>query len=483
MFRSYAFGLLLCVGCGFGSSDMASVAMGEGDLGATPGGQQDIGAARQMLSQGLLPSIDMLTYQGIFSEHDLGFENPEPCLPGRTLCIEARAGTVDIASIEGESETLVQIGFDTGIATPFERKPLNLSLAVDVSGSMGGDRINATRDALRVLVDSLHDDDMFSLVTFNSESNVVIGPTAGSDKERLRSAVDGLEAGGGTNIGAGLDSSFDQIRMGLTAENKTTLLHRVMLFTDMHPNQGVRDGRSFVRILEDAASEGIGVTSFGVGIDFGADLASQVSQVRGGNYFHLETPDKIRRVFERDFDLMVTPLAYDLQISLVAPAGYEIVDTYGLAGSTTTRCDGVALSRCLGLTVPTVFLSRGGGGMFLRLKIKAGEDQPGEPIFFGHVIYNDEQGNVIEHESGTSLAPDLVPTLEQTDPSVRMGAQLINIIDVLKHFASRSTDESLAWQTIDALRLEVEAMGGRADSLLRELVLLYQAIEIARGVR
>ena len=180
---------------------------------------------------------------------------------------------------------------------------------------------------------------------------------------------------------------------------------------------------------------------------------------------------------------MVTPLAYDLQISLVAPAGYEIVDTYGLAGSTTTRCDGVALSRCLGLTVPTVFLSRGGGGMFLRLKIKAGEDQPGEPIFFGHVIYNDEQGNVIEHESGTSLAPDLVPTLEQTDPSVRMGAQLINIIDVLKHFASRSTDESLAWQTIDALRLEVEAMGGRADSLLRELVLLYQAIEIARGVR
>ena len=99
----------------------------------------------------------------------------------------------------------------------------------------------------------------------------------------------------------------------------------------MHPNQGVRDGRSFVRILEEAADDGIGVSSFGVGIDFGADLANQVSQVRGGNYFHLETPEKIRRVFERDFDLMVTPLAYDLEISLLAPAGYEIVDAYGLA--------------------------------------------------------------------------------------------------------------------------------------------------------
>ena len=425
----------------------------------------------------------MLTYQGIFSEHDLSFENPEPCLEGRTLCVEARAGTVDIASVDGNAETLVQIGFDTGIASPFERKPLNLSLAVDVSGSMGGDRINATRDALRVLVNSLNDDDTFSLVTFNSEAQVVIGPTAGSDKETLRNAVDGLQAGGGTNIGDGLDSSFEQIRLGLSDENKSTVLHRVMLFTDMHPNQGVRDGRSFVRILEDAAAEGIGVTSFGVGIDFGADLANQVAQVRGGNYFHLETPDKIRRVFERDFDLMVTPLAYDLQISLVAPAGYEIVDTFGLAGSTTTRCGDLASARCLGLTVPTVFLSRGGGGMFLRLKINAGEDQPGEPIFLGHVIYNDEQGGSVEQESGTSLAPDSVPSLEQTDPSIRMGAQLINVIDVLKHFASRQTSEEIAWQTIDALRLEVESIGERADSLLRELVLLYQAIEIVRGSR
>ena len=483
MVRSGAFILVFCVGCGFGSSDMATVAVGEGDLGATPGGQQDIGAARQMLNQGMLPSVDMLTYQGIFSEHDLGFENPEPCLEGRTLCIEARAGTVDIASVDGDSDTLVNIGFDTGIATPFERKPINLSLAVDVSGSMRGDRIHATKDALRTLVDSLNDDDTFSLVTFNSEAQIVIGPTAGSNKASLRSAVDELQAGGGTNIGAGLDSSFEQIRMGLTDENTTTTLHRVMLFTDMHPNQGVRDGRSFVRILEEAATEGIGVTSFGVGIDFGADLAGQVSQVRGGNYFHLETPEKIRRVFERDFDLMVTPLAYDLQISLVAPAGYEIVDAYGLAGSTTSRCEGLEAMRCIGLSVPTVFLSRGGGGMFLRLKLKAGDDQPGEPIFFGHVIYNDENGASVEQESGVSLAPETVPTPDQTDPSIRMGAQLINVIDVLKQFASRNMDETLAWMTIDALRSEVESMGGRADSLLRELVLVYQAIEIARGVR
>ena len=121
--------------------------------------------------------------------------------------------------------------------------------------------------------------------------------------------------------------------------------------------------------------------------------------------------------------------------------------------------------------------------MFLRLGIKAGDDQPGEPFFFSHVIYNDEQGAEVEQEYPVSLAPDDVRALEQTDRSIRMGAQLINVIDVLKQFASRSTDETLAWMTVDALRSEVDSIGGRADSLLRELVLVYQAIEIARGGR
>ena len=75
--------LVMLSACGgMSSPDVGSMSAGE--LGATPGGAQDIGAARQMLAQGMLPSSDMLTYQGIFSEHDLAFTNPEPCLEGRT---------------------------------------------------------------------------------------------------------------------------------------------------------------------------------------------------------------------------------------------------------------------------------------------------------------------------------------------------------------------------------------------------------------
>jgi hypothetical protein len=98
-------------------------------------------------------------------------------------------------------------------------------------------------------------------------------------------------------------------------------------------------------------------------------------------------------------------------------------------------------------------------------------------------VYSDEAGDSVEQDSEASLAPDEVPGASQTEASIRMAAQLINVIDVLKQFASRSTDETMVWSVVDRLRAEVVELGERSDSLLNELVLLYQAIEVVRGQR
>ena len=178
--------------------------------------------------------------------------------------------------------------------------------------------------------------------------------------------------------------------------------------------------------------------------------------------------------------ILVTPLAFDLQISLQAPPGYAIVDSYGLVGGGSERCGDQLAERCIGLTVPTVFLSRGGGGIFLRLALDGGA-QEGDPIFMGHIAYQNDEGGDVEQHSSLSLAPDEVPAHEETDAAIRMGAQLINVIDALKDLsATRGGNETMTWNAIRALRQEVIALGSRADSLLSELMLLNQAIEVAR---
>ena len=82
------------------------------------------------------------------------------------------------------------------------------------------------------------------------------------------------------------------------------------------------------------------------------------------------------------------------------------------------------------------------------------------------------------------MAPDDVLEGSEVDPALRMGAQLINVIDAMRRLGeSRGAQEDLAWAALRALRGEVEAIGPRADSLLREAMMLSQAITVARQQR
>jgi hypothetical protein len=60
---------------------------------------------------------------------------------------------------------------------------------------------------------------------------------------------------------------------------------------------------------------------------------------------------------------------------------------------------------------------------------------------------------------------------------------LINVIDGLRALVSNRQDETLIWSALNSLRSEIAALGQRGDSLLREAMLLSQAIEVARAGR
>jgi Ca-activated chloride channel family protein len=113
-----------------------------------------------------------------------------------------------------------------------------------------------------------------------------------------------------------------------------------------------------------AASErNIGLTTIGVGVQFGAELATKISSVRGGNLYFLRDENDVRSVYADQIDYMVSELAHDLDLTLAPHSGYRIAGVYGVPGELMNWQNDTVVH----VNIPTVFLSNRGGAIFLAL--------------------------------------------------------------------------------------------------------------------
>lgn len=339
-------------GCS-GSADLSSVP----SYGATPGGAQDVGLFREKIARGQVPSSSEITVEGVLAEHDLPIEG-EACT--QPLCLSSATA---IARGEDDDRTgaWIQLGYSSSIdAETFRRPDLDLAVVFDRSGSMAGTKIEAGREALRKLVAKLGPRDRFSLVLFDDRVDTLVEPTFVTEAEQARilGLVSTIEPRGSTDIESGLARGFELVRADATHAERS---HRVFLMTDAQPNTGRTGAESFASLVASNASHGIGLTAFGIGLDFEQDLVHQLTQSRGGAYFFLENHTKISTVFDEDFDFMVTPIAYDLKVAVQPRDGWTFTRGYGVS---TTTLEGGTFT----VTVPTVFLSRRKGATLLRLQ-------------------------------------------------------------------------------------------------------------------
>ena len=98
--------------------------------------------------------------------------------------------------------------FDNGVLqhvdlASFESIPLNVVLALDMSSSVAGERLEHLRTAGRALLDDLRPDDQAGLVTFGHA--VVLASPLTRDRQQVRAALEGAQASGHTSL---VDASY-----------------------------------------------------------------------------------------------------------------------------------------------------------------------------------------------------------------------------------------------------------------------------------
>lgn len=456
---------------------MAPSPSAAGKMGATPGGAQDISYARDRIRAGEVPHPDTFTPEGLFSEHDLPLETGRKCT--QTLCLDAAATGVELAALP-EARWLGQLGFGSGIdAKTWHREPVNLVTVIDKSGSMSGQPIDTVKASLHQIVDQLTPGDQLAIVLYGSTAHVHLPSTAitgGAERKALHAAIDQIRIDGSTAMEEGLRVAYKVAQDGAAHFKGRT---RVMLFTDERPNVGATEAASFMGMARAASKSGIGLTTVGVGVQFGAELATAISSVRGGNLFFFSSVPEMTDKFKKDFDTMLTELAYDLKLRVWPQKGVKIVGLFGLPGEMVKRTPDGGLE----MTVETIFLSRERGGIYFAFAPDNGGALPPDPksaMALASLEYVDHEKK--RFQDSVSFSPWQGNGLPL---GLSRGRLLVEEITTLKRAAElhlTKNDQEGAYRLVHALRRRFEQNAAlKLDKELKTIARLDETLTKLSG--
>ncbi len=201
------------------------------------------------------------------------------------------------------------------------RRNWNLFYCVDVSGSMGGDKIAFVRDALMKSLSHLKEGDRATLVTFESSSHdIFIDQEISVHRAEIQQAFAGLESGGSTNMIAGLHRTYELAQQNFNPN----MLQRVILFSDGNANVGDTDIQTFSSLTRINNQEGIYLSGVGVGTDYDWHRMNDLTDAGKGAHVFLPDANEVNLIFGDYFPKLIEVAADSIAIEMTLPAGIRL---------------------------------------------------------------------------------------------------------------------------------------------------------------
>jgi Ca-activated chloride channel homolog len=206
-----------------------------------------------------------------------------------------------------------------GAATE-SRIPRDVTVVVDVSGSMSGEKMEQARSALRQLLGTLGGADRFRLIAFSNAVRPWRDGWTAAGPQELRAArqwVDQLRADGGTNIHAALEEA-------LREKSAAGRLPIVIFMTDgMATNGETRTDR--IIALTEAQRGRARIFAFGVGYDVNTHLLDALSEAARGTTQYVRPGESV----EEPVSLLAARIRHPVLTDLaLGPAPVRITELY-----------------------------------------------------------------------------------------------------------------------------------------------------------
>ena len=222
---------------------------------------------------------------------------------------------------------LLLIGLKAEEIQQEERPPLNLVFLIDVSGSMfSRDKLPLVQESFTMLTDTLNENDRISIVTYAGGDEVVLEGTSGADKERIKDAINSLEAGGSTYGEAGINRAYELAEEYFIKKGN----NRVILATDGDLNVGISSENELISLIEDKRESGVylSVLGFGSG-NLKDDRMEALADHGNGNYSYIDSRLEAEKVLVQEMTGTLYTVAKDVKIQVefnpTNVSGYRLI--------------------------------------------------------------------------------------------------------------------------------------------------------------
>jgi Ca-activated chloride channel family protein len=227
---------------------------------------------------------------------EYGFRPADPSIP-LTAPLDAEHG-VDIA----QPKTILEIpsaAVITGIEDLWRqnKKPVDLVVVMDISGSMRGDKITTARSSLMQFVGKLDDRDRLRIDLFNDQISTLtpLSPI-GEKRQQVIDSVSGIFEMNNTSLYDAVLHAYD----GLETEGNPDHIRAIVVLSDGEDTASAATLDQVIQKVQASEEEGgnaIKVFTIAFGDDADADILKQIAEPGGGKQYD-SSPETIQKIYD-----------------------------------------------------------------------------------------------------------------------------------------------------------------------------------------